>query len=86
LPRYKKAVYVDAIEFDNTPGNPQAIIDFTDMRISVEYTSDGVQLRVIRGTYDVLVVKPGELIIKEANGMLRVSTRADLESEYEIVE
>ncbi|WP_028559028.1 hypothetical protein [Paenibacillus pinihumi] len=84
--RYKKAVYIDAVEFDNTPGNPQAIIDFTGMPISVEYTTDGVQLRVIRGTYSVLIAKVGQFIIKEANGSLRICNKTELEAEYELVE
>lgn len=86
IKHYKKAVYVEAIEFDNSPGNPQAIINFTGLQISVEYTSGGVQLRVIRAAYSVLIVKLGEYIVKEADGTLRVSTRAALEAEYELVE
>jgi hypothetical protein len=62
--RYKKDVYVDAIEFDNSPGNHQAIIDFSGLPISVEYTSDGVQLRVIRGAYSVLIAKLGNALSK----------------------
>lgn len=84
--RYKKDVFIDVIEFDNTPGNPQAIIDFTGLPISVEYISEGVQLRVIRGAYSVLVAKLGECIVKEADGLLRVCTRTDLEAEYTMVE
>ncbi|RJX40063.1 hypothetical protein D3P09_11855 [Paenibacillus pinisoli] len=84
--RYQKMVYIDAIEFDNTAGNPQAIIEFTGLPISVEYTNEGVQVRVIRGAYSVLNAKLGELIIKEANGLLRVCTRAELEAEYDLVD
>lgn len=84
--RYKKNVYIDVIEFDNTSGNHQAIIDFAGLPISVEYTSDGVQLRVIRGAFSVLIAKLGECIVKEADGSLRVCTRAALEEEYELVE
>ncbi|MBJ6360863.1 hypothetical protein ACFOQM_06065 [Paenibacillus sp. GCM10012307] len=83
---YKKNVYVQTIKFDNTAGNHQAIIEFTGWPISVEYTSDGVQLRVIRGAYSVLVAKLGELIVKGADGSLRVCTREALETEYELVE
>lgn len=84
--RYKKAVFIDVIEFTNEPFNHQAIIDFTDLPISVEYASEGVQLRVIRGAYSVLIAKKGEYIVKEADGSLRVSTREALEAEYELVE
>lgn len=86
LKRYMKKVYVEAIEFDNTPGNPQAIIEFAGLPITIEYTSNGVQLRVIRGAFSVLVANQGESIVKEADGALRVSTRAALEAEYELVE
>lgn len=84
--RYMKKVYIDVIAFDNTPENHQAIIDFTGLPISVEYTSGGVQLRVIRGAYSVLVAKLGECIIKEADGSLRVCTKQALEAEYTILE
>ncbi|TNJ68216.1 hypothetical protein FE784_00720 [Paenibacillus hemerocallicola] len=84
--RYKKNVYIDAIEFDNTSGNHQAIIDFAGLPTSVEYTSAGVQLRVIRGAFSVLIAKLGECIVKEADGSLRVCTREALEAEYKLVE
>lgn len=85
--RYKKSVYIDVLEFVNTPENHQEIIDFTGLPISVEYTSDGVQLRVIRGAYSVLVAKLGECIVKEADGSLRVCTKESLEAEgYNLVE
>ena len=85
--RYKKDVFVDVIEFTNSPDNHQAIIDFAGLPISVEYTSDGVQLRVIRGAYSVLIAKLGEFIVKEADGSLRVCTREGLETEgYNLIE
>lgn len=86
IERYKKSVYVDVVEFVNTPENHQAIIEFAGLPISVEYTSDGVQLRVIRGAYSVLVVKLGECIVKESDGTLRVCTRETLEAEYDLDE
>ena len=82
--RYKKDVFIDVVVFDNSPGNHQAIIDFAGLPISVEYTSSGVQLRVIRGTYSVLVVELGECIVKEADGSLRVCTKESLEAEYQL--
>lgn len=84
--RYKKDVYIDVIEFINTSENHQAIIDFVGLPISVEYTSDGVQLRVIRGAYSVLIAKLGEYIIKEADGKFRICTKEALEADYELVE
>lgn len=79
--RYMKKVYVEAIEFTNTPDNHQAIIDFAGLPISVEYTSAGIQLRIIRGAFSVLIAKVGEYIVKEADGSLRVCTRDGLEAE-----
>lgn len=84
--RYMKNVYIDVLEFINTPENHQAIIEFTGLSISVEYTSDGVLLRVIRGAYSVLVAKLGEFIVKESDGSLRICTKEALEAEYRIVE
>lgn len=79
--RYKKSVFIDVLEFNNTPENHQDIIDFTGLPISVEYTSDGVQLRVIRGAYSVLVAKLGECIVKDGAGTLSVRTKESLEAE-----
>lgn len=85
--RFMKNVFIDVIEFVNTPENHQEIINFTGLPISVEYTSKGVQLRVIRGTYSVLVADLGEYIVKEADGSLRVCTREGLEAEgYALIE
>lgn len=87
LQRYKKNFYIDVIEFINTPENLKEIIDFAGLPISVEYTSGGVQLRVIRGAYSVLVAKLGECIAKEADGLLRVCTKEALMDEgYALVE
>lgn len=82
--RYVKKVYVDVIEFTNTPDNHKKIIDFAGLPISVEYTSEGIQLRVIRGAYSVLVAKLGECIVKESDGTLKICTREVLEAEYEL--
>ncbi|MEK5167199.1 hypothetical protein NYE69_33495 [Paenibacillus sp. FSL R5-0527] len=84
--RYMKKVFVDVIEFTNTPENHKAIIDFAGLPISVEYTSDGVQLRVIRGALSVLIAKLGECIVKAADGTLSVCTKEALEAEYELVD
>lgn len=84
--QYMKKVFVDVVVFDNSPDNHKAIIDFAGLPIQVEYTSDGVQLRVIRGAYSVLVAKQGECIVKEADGSLRVCTKEALEAEYELVD
>lgn len=85
--RYKKNVFIEAIEFVNTPGNHKEIIDFAGLPISVEYTSAGIQLRIIRGAYSVLVAKLGELIVKDADGALSVRTKESLAAEgYTLVE
>lgn len=87
LQRYMKNVYITLIQFTNTPENHKAIIEFAGLPISVEYTSGGVQLRVIRGAYSVLVAKLGECIVKEADGSLRVCTKDALTNEgYSLVE
>ncbi|SYX84618.1 hypothetical protein [Paenibacillus alvei] len=87
LQRYMKNVYIALIEFTNTPENHKAIIDFAGLPISVEYTSGGVQLRVIRGAYSVLVARLGECIVKEGDGSLRVCTKEALTIEgYALVE
>ncbi|MEF3309505.1 hypothetical protein PV433_11430 [Paenibacillus sp. GYB004] len=83
--RYKKDVFIEAVVFDNTSGNHQEIIEFTGLPIMVEYTSGGVQLRVIRGAFSVLIAKLGECVVKEVDGELRVCTLEALEAEYEIV-
>lgn len=85
--RYRKDVFIEAIEFVNMPENHKEIIDFAGLPISVEYTSAGVQLRIIRGAYSVLVAKLGEFIVKDAAGTLSVRTKESLEAEgYMLVE
>lgn len=85
--RYKKDVFIEAIEFVNTPENHKEIIAFAGLPISIEYTSEGVQLRVIRGAYSVLIAKLNEVIVKDAAGTLNVRTKESLETEgYTLVE
>lgn len=80
---YQKCIPVKAIQFQGMDTTHiQEIINFVGMPISVEFTSDGVRLRVIRGAFDVIVAYVGDYIIKEANGNLKRMSKADFEVEY----
>lgn len=82
--QYRRSFICDAIQF-NDPSQVQEIIDFVGLPVSVDYTSDGVQLRVIRGALDVVVARPTDYIVKHGNGKLEAVKQSDFEAEYELV-
>lgn len=85
IKRYRERRYIEAIQFENTPSTIQAIIDFVGLPVSVEYTSSGVQMRIIRTPYNVVIVQVGECIVKHDDGNLSVCTVGDLEENYDEV-
>lgn len=85
IKRYRERRYIEAIQFENTPGVIQAIIDFVGLPVSIEYTSSGVQMRIIRTPYNVAIVQVGECIVKHDDGSLSVCTVEHLEESYDEV-
>ena len=84
--RYQRGFSCDAIQFVSTDStHVQEIIDFVGLPISIDYTSEGVKLRVIRGALDVLVVNMTDYIVKHESGRLEAVKQADFESTYEEV-
>lgn len=82
--QYKRSFTCEAIQF-NDPSQVQEIIDFVGLPVSVDYTAEGVRLRVIRGTLDVVVAMPTDYIVKHSDGKLEAVKQEDFESEYEPV-
>lgn len=83
--QYRRSFICEAIQF-NDPSQVQEIIDFVGLPVSVDYTADGVRLRVIRGALDVVVAKPTDYIVKHANGTMEAIKQTDFEKEYDLVE
>ena len=82
IKRYREKKFIDAVQFENTYERITEVIDFVGMPVSVEYTSSGVQMRIIRTPYNVIIVKTGEYIAKADDGTLIVLTAADLVERY----
>lgn len=82
---YRERRFIQAVEFINTAVNIQEVIDFIDLPISIEYTSAGVQLRIIRSPYNVIIAKVGEYITKDTTGTLGVRTLEALQDNYDEV-
>ncbi|MBB6632771.1 hypothetical protein [Cohnella thailandensis] len=84
IKQYRRSYYFDAIKFESTEtSHIQEIIEFVGLPISVDYTGDGVKLRVIRGSLDVLVAAVGDYIVKDKDGKLAAVKAADFEGTYE---
>ena len=83
---YEKRLPVEAIQFIGTSQpHIDEIIDFVDLPISIDYTAEGVRLRVIRGAYDVIVARISDYIVKDSDGKLYAMQKADFEASYEVV-
>lgn len=83
--KYKKGIYIRAIQFANTePAHIQDIINFVGLPISVDYTNEGIRLRVIKGSLHVLVVALGDYIAMYEDGTLGLILEDEFD--YEEVE
>lgn len=85
IERYREKKFIDAVQFENTYERITEIIGFVGLPVSVEYTSTGVQMRIVRTPYNVIIVKVGEYIAKADDGTLIVLTAADLAENYDMV-
>lgn len=83
--RYREKKFIDAVQFEDTRESVSEVIDFVGMPVSVEYTSSGVQMRIIRTPYNVIIVKTGEYIAKTDDGTLIVLTATQLADRYDEV-
>lgn len=83
--QYKKSEIIQAIQFKSMQeAHIQDIIDFVGLPISLDFTSKGVKLRVIRGAYDVLVASIGDYVVMHNDGKLEKVT--ETEFDYEVIE
>lgn len=80
--QYRRSFICDAIQFTD-PSQVQDIIDFVGLPVSIDYTPEGVRLRVIRGALDVVVARPTDYIVKHDGDKLEAVKQADFETEYE---
>lgn len=82
---YRAKIFVQAVQFQNTLESIQEVIAFVGLPVNVEYTSAGVQMRIIRNPYNVVIVKVGEYVVKSADGTLNAISEADLVEKYDVV-
>ncbi|MDQ0658772.1 hypothetical protein [Paenibacillus sp. W2I17] len=83
---YTKTIPVQAIQFEGIDQpHLNEVIGFVKFPISVDFTSEGITLRVIRNQLDVLVVPVGGYIVKDIAGKLTYMKTADFQSEYVLV-
>ena len=85
IKRYREKKFIDALQFENNPDRITEIIEFIGMPVTVEYTSSGIQMRIIRTPYNAIIVKTGEYIAKMDDGTLLVLTAAQLAERYDEV-
>ncbi|MEK5480317.1 hypothetical protein NYE70_25790 [Paenibacillus sp. FSL R5-0407] len=85
IKRYREKKFIDALQFENNPDRITEIIEFIGMPVSVEYTSSGIQMRIIRTPYNAIIVKTGEYIAKMDDGTLLELTAEKLAERYDEV-
>ncbi|MFD1179217.1 hypothetical protein ACFQ3W_23390 [Paenibacillus puldeungensis] len=82
---YRAKIFVQAVQFQNSYDSIQEVIGFVGLPVNVEYTSAGVQMRIIRNPYNVIIVKVGEYVTKAEDGTLGVISATDLAAKYDEV-
>lgn len=85
IKRYRERKFIEATKFENNFESIQEIIDFVGLPVHVEYTSSGIQMRIIRNPYNVVIVKVGEYVTKAEDGTVGVITESDLSAKYDEV-
>ena len=80
---YRAKIYAQAVQFQNTSESIQEIISFVGLPVNVEYTSTGVQMRIIRSPNSAVIVKVGEYVVKMADGTLSAVSEVDLAAKYD---
>lgn len=85
IKKYRERKFIEAVKFDNTIESIQEIIGFVGIPVNVEYTSAGVQMRIIRSSYNVVIVRVGEYVTKAEDGTLGVCTSEYLKERYDEV-
>lgn len=85
IQRYREKKFIDAVQFENTYERITEIIGFVGLPVTVEYTSKGVQMRIVRTPFNVIIVNVGEYIAKADDGTLLVLTATDLAENYDMV-
>ncbi|GIO42482.1 hypothetical protein [Paenibacillus apis] len=82
---YRAKIFVQAVQFTNTQENIQDIISFIGLPVYVEYAPTGIQMRIVRTPYNVVIVKVGEYIVKAEDGTLSKMSEIELSDKYDKV-
>lgn len=84
--QYRRSTICEAIQFQSAdPTHVQEIIDFVGLPVSIDYTAEGIRLRVIRGALDVVVAYMGDYLVKHQGSKLEAVKQEDFEAQYEPV-
>lgn len=81
--RYREKRFIEAVQFQNSIESIQEIINFVGIPVNVEYTSSGVQMRIVRAPYNVVIAKVGEYVTKAEDGTLNACTAEYLKNHYD---
>lgn len=80
---YRSRVTIQAIKLADFASIP-AVNSFVGLPTMVEFNPDGTfKMRVVRGSFDVVIIKQGECVYKNETGALKVCTEEWLQSEFE---
>ncbi|MNC66952.1 hypothetical protein D3C75_1174080 [compost metagenome] len=83
---YEKRVQVKALEFQGyPPSDPlhmNEVMTFVQVPVSLDFTINGIILRVIFSSINVLEVRQGEYIVKDSSGKITKMTKSAFEDEY----
>lgn len=83
--QYRSRVTVQAIKLADFASIP-AVNNFVGLPTNVDFNQDGTfKMRVVRGSFDVVIIKQGECVYKTTDGTLKVCTEEWLQAEYEEV-
>ena len=83
---YRSRVRIQAIKLADFSSIP-AVNTFVGLPTAIEFATDGTfRMRVIRGNFDVVIIRQGECVYKTTEGDLKVCTEEWLAAEYELIE
>ncbi|WP_410769590.1 hypothetical protein [Fontibacillus sp. BL9] len=85
IKRYREKKFIDAVQFQNSFESIQEVISFAGITVNVEYGASGIQMRIVKSPFNVVIVKVGDYVVKTEDGTLGVISAEELKAKYDEV-
>lgn len=82
---YRERKFIEAVKFENNFESIQEIMSFAGVKVTAEFSPTGIQLRIVKSPFNVVIVQEGEYVAKADDGTLGIITEDELNQRYDEV-